>query len=486
MTVAHAALAADEQEAVITVSAWPFYIVALLIAGWVAVLLNKMARANKQVGVTTGYQQYGGRAYDKDLAGAIDRELAGYVGSAESRTRLVSTLTSAVSERLEEKVAEATTGLKTQYESIVAEKDREREIAHLKYKNVLAEKNQTEAIVQSLAEGVVVVNGRGEVMMMNAAAEKLLGVEKGKKVGRPLKENLKGDELVSLVGEAGKGSEKLIELDSTQLETRKVIRASSAVVENENGQTIGMVSVLTDITKQKELDQLKSQFVSTVTHELRTPVVAMQKALTVVLDKTAGPLTEDQLKFLDIANRNLNRLGFLITDLLDFSKLEAGKMNMEFTDASVARVITETCDALSTWIHSKQIVLERGIADNLPDVRMDPQRITQVLSNLLSNALKFTPPSGRVSVGAKLAEGGRMVEVSVDDTGPGISKKDLEKVFERFLQLGERRSSDVSGTGLGLSIAREIVELHGGKIWAQSQEGKGATFIFTLPVKKSG
>ncbi|PIY82304.1 MAG: hypothetical protein COX96_03095 [Candidatus Omnitrophica bacterium CG_4_10_14_0_2_um_filter_44_9] len=200
-----------------------------------------------------------------------------------------------------------------------------------------------------------------------------------------------------------------------------------------------------------------------------------------MMDKAAGPLTDDQARFLDIANRNLGRLSALINDILDFSKLEAGKMKIELVEASIGQVVEDACEGLVSWANSKDIRIIKNVQDNIPQVKADPNRIIQILNNLIGNALKFTPKGGSVTVDVASLDGG--VRVSVQDTGAGIPKEDLSRVFEKFLQLGERRQTDISGTGLGLSIAKEIVELHGGKIWAESEKGQGAKFIFTLPKK---
>jgi two-component system sensor histidine kinase VicK len=151
--------------------------------------------------------------------------------------------------------------------------------------------------------------------------------------------------------------------------------------------------------------------------------------------------------------------------------MEAGKMNLEFTNARIGQVVEEACAGLVSWANSKEIRLEKKIQDNLPELRVDPGRIIQVLNNLISNALKFTPKGGSVTVEAKLHPDGREVAVSVQDTGIGISKEDLKRVFERFLQLGERRQTDVSGTGY-LSIAKEIVEMPGGRIGVEAKRVK--------------
>ncbi len=237
----------------------------------------------------------------------------------------------------------------------------------------------------------------------------------------------------------------------------------------------------------KELDRLKSQFISTITHELRTPIVATQKSLEGLMDEKVGSLTSEQLKFIGIAKRNLDILGHLINDILDYSKLEAGKMKLELAETNVEEVVRQACEGLSSWALSKQIAVECRFDDKLPKTLLDSRRIIQVLNNLIGNALKFTPKGGRVTVEAGLINSATEIQVSVIDTGAGIATEELGRVFERFHQAGNQKQSDISGTGLGLFIAKEIVELHGGRIWAESEKGSGAKFIFVLPIngKKS-
>jgi len=463
------------------VTAGTVYVSAVVIGIITSIVLTRVARANARLNLAT--HQRHGDSKELHLEGEIEGSLSGVVTSRESRAEVARTIAQTVEQRVSRHVEEVTGQLRGKYEKTIAEKDKQQEIVQVKFKNLVKEKNQTEAIVQSLAEGLVVVNNKGEVVMMNPAAEKLLGVDKQEKMGKGLTEGLSGNEVVSLVHDVKGQTEKVVELDSAQAETKKVIRSSSALVENENGQTVGMVSVLTDVTKQRELDRLKSQFVSSVTHELRTPLVATQKALDVIITKAAGPVNDDQSRFLDIAHRNLGRLYALINDILDLSKLEAGKMRVSVTPASVEKMVEEVCASLGSWANSKAIDLVKNVTPDMPMVTMDADRIIQVLNNLVSNALKFTPKGGTVTIIAGLRTGGQHVEISVQDTGIGISQEDLSRVFEKFLQVGERRQTDVSGTGLGLSIAKEIVELHGGRIWAESEKGRGTRFAFVLPVQ---
>lgn len=410
----------------------------------------------------------------------------GKVAGSEKRSREIGNLiTNVFTDELNQKIEQNKLELRQKYEAVIDRKTENEAIAWKKYKKIINEKKQTEAVIRSIAEGLVVVDAQGKVVMINPAAEKLLGVSRQDKVGKSLTEDMKDEQLVSLSQGSPDKEEREIELTSRQDATKKVLRASTAVIENENGQTIGMVSVLSDITKQKELDNLKSAFVANVSHELRTPLVAIDKSLTLILEKEAGELSPTQEQFLSIAQRNLKRLSVLINDLLDLSKLEAGKMEVRRKRMAINNVIQEVIDSLNNWARSKNITLEKRIEDMLPDVEIDPDRLAQVLTNLVGNAVKFTPNDGKITLEAKLSEGDgkKELEVSVKDTGIGIAPEDLPKIFSKFYQCGgERMISDVNGTGIGLSIAKEIVELHGGRIWVESEKGQGARFIFTIPL----
>jgi PAS domain S-box-containing protein len=346
-------------------------------------------------------------------------------------------------------------------------------------------KERIDNIVHHMADGMVVIGPKGEILMANPIAESLLGITK-QDIGKPLKEVVKNEHLLSLVKSMPQGKEGVIEKDielfSTAEATKRVLRTSSAVVADPDGNTVGMVTTLNDITKQKELDSLKNTFVANVSHELRTPLVSMEKSLSLIINKTAGEINPDQEQFLNIAQRNLKRLTLLINDLLDLSKLEAGKLQLKRELTSIKKVIDESVEGLNTWAGTKGIHLEKMVQEGLPELNIDPNRLIQVLNNLIGNAIKFTPKDGKITVEARLGETSREIQVNVIDTGIGILKENLPKIFSKFYQIGERSASDIGGTGIGLSIAKEIVELHGGRIWVESEHGHGAQFIFVLPL----
>ena len=432
-----------------------------------------------------------GTLAEDDSAVPVDPSIYEEVGrltrSPEQRRAASRQLTALLQSRIEKQVDSVKQELSDKYEKVISDKTKSEAVVKRRYKEVLIEKKQTESVMRSIAEGLVVVDNKGKVMFMNPAAEKMLAVNKEDKLGRDLKENLRDEQLVSLVtGEAENNEvEREVELNSKLEQTKRVLRASNAVIQDESGKTVGMVAVLSDVTKQKELDRMKSEFVSKVTHELRTPIVAIKHSLAVIEDGSAGDLSDPQKNFLGIASRNLERLSHLINDLLDLAKLEAKKMEIHPSASDISEVIGATCETFHAWAASKSISIQKQIEPSLPAVSFDSERLTQVFHNLVGNAMKFTPGGGTIIVGARRAKENAL-EVYVKDTGPGIAKEDMAKLFQKFQQVGKPNSGEISGTGLGLAISKEIVELHLGRIWVESELGQGTTFLFTLPMESQG
>lgn len=354
------------------------------------------------------------------------------------------------------------------------------------------DKERVDNVIRSLAEGLVVVDNQGRIQLLNPAAEKLLGVKQREGKGVPLGDSLKIDHIVALakgpLRDEAEGLTKEIEVKSTNEETRRILQASSAVIENEVGKTVGMVSVLSDITKQKKIDEMKSQFVAHVSHELRTPLVAIEQSLALLLGKETGEITTDQERFLSIAQRNITRLSRLVNDLLDVAKIEAGQMRLNVIPFKVSDMVHHVVEMVLGWAGTKQVVVEEKYPDRDVEIEADADRLMQVVTNLVGNALKFTPEAGKITVEV---DASRMdmdvsrkpcVAISVQDTGIGIPPEDQQKIFEKFEQ-GSLPSpqGSMGSTGLGLTIAREIVELHGGKIWVESKQGEGSRFVFIIP-----
>ena len=365
-------------------------------------------------------------------------------------------------------------------------------------KRALDEKERVDSIIRSIGEGLVVVDGDGKIQFMNPAAEKLLGLNQSGAKGVPVPELVKGQHTLAMAkGPLRDGADhvtKEIEVKSSDAETQRIVQASTAVIENEDGKTVGMVSVLSDITKQKQLDEAKSKFVSHVSHELRTPLLSIQESLALLLGKEIGEVTPEQEKFLSIAQRNIGRLSRLVNDLLDVAKLEAGKIELRPVSFELKDMVHHVVETVRSWAEGKGVAIDEAYPKESVPMLADPDRLTQVVTNLLGNAIKFTPEGGKISVEVEIdsrqpapgtaEEPG--VAVSVQDSGIGIPKHDQERIFEKFEQVSLASPQGVSSTGLGLTIAKEIVELHGGKIWVDSNEGQGSRFTFAIPQRLRG
>ncbi len=235
----------------------------------------------------------------------------------------------------------------------------------------------------------------------------------------------------------------------------------------------------------QEAMNIKTEFTSTVSHELRTPLASIKGSIDIVMSGSAGDVSADQNKFLSKAKANIDRLKRLIDDFLDFSKLEAGKASFEKEWVDLKRMVDDVIDIQHAVAEKKGLVLKTDIDGILPKIFCDPDRVNQVLTNLLNNAIKFTD-TGYIEVSAHILEGTDVVHVCVKDTGEGISKEDIGRIFEKFQQVGDPSHRKTGGTGLGLSIVKEIICQHGGKIWVESEVNQGSKFIFTLPLKAEG
>ena len=241
----------------------------------------------------------------------------------------------------------------------------------------------------------------------------------------------------------------------------------------------------------RKIDGMKSEFVSVASHELRTPLAAIKNAVQLILKGKTGEINENQIKFLSMAERNINRLTNILNDLLNLSRIESGKIELKFNSVALKEVIELTASSLRPHAEGKSLQIEVEIPEQLPDVYGDKEKIEQILTNLIGNAIKFTTDGGKILITSELKSKDRMggfvdmVAVSVKDTGIGIPSEHLDAIFEKFHQVEGSLHRSVSGTGLGLAITKGLVEAHQGKIWVESEMGKGSTFTFTLPISSA-
>ncbi len=335
-------------------------------------------------------------------------------------------------------------------------------------------------IVANSSDAIFVVDPQGVVLYVNPAVEVLLG-------RRP--EELVGHKADVPLSSAADGFEvSIVRRDGTPG------TAEMKTVETEWYGTPAHVVSLHDVTLHKlvreaamaandqlhELNEMKSDFVSIVSHELRTPLTSIKNAADLLARGKTGPLNEIQQRFVAMLTRNIDRLMVMVGDLLDLSKIEAGKLELRFAETDLASIIEHAVGTFQSQADARSLILEADCPPDLPTVYADPDRVQQVLCNLLSNALKFTPQAGRVALSAGAA--GELVEISVTDTGVGIPADQQERIFEQFHQVEDSLVRTTQGSGLGLAIVRDLVEAHGGEIRVESEVGVGSRFVFTLPV----
>jgi PAS domain S-box-containing protein len=356
---------------------------------------------------------------------------------------------------------------------------------------VLRQKQYAENVLQSIADGVYTTNKDKIILSWSKGAQTITGFTAQDAIGNRCQDFLKHcDEEGNLlckescpVSECLEKSNLILSKHvwiSTKSGKQISVAVSTAPIFDPSGETIGVVEVFRDITREKEIDRMKTEFISTVSHELRTPLTSIKGSLQLLLRKGDG-LGASQKNLLDICLRNTDRLVRLINDILDLTKIEAGKMAYRPEPWDLTKIVDAAVSGIQAMAHERKVTVEIMISPALPQVLCDFDRLTQVMINLLSNAVKFSPPESKIYLEATPEEEDQCVEVSIRDQGPGIAPDDLNKLFKKFQRVGDITAA--GGTGLGLAICKAIIEEHGGSIWAESSIGQGSRFAFILPIK---
>jgi PAS domain S-box-containing protein len=351
----------------------------------------------------------------------------------------------------------------------------------------LAAQRRTQAIITHMADGLIMLDQRGRLESLNPAAGRMLGVESDEVIGKPLSSirplaTLLGDSQVAATGALPDGREsRTVRQQEITLDpplSHVLTAYISPVLDDQVGQ-LGQVIVLQDITRQRELEQAKDNLVSTISHELRTPLFSIQGVLDMLLHGKVSE-KEKQEHFMKLAYDQSQRLRNLLDALLDISRIETGRLELKLMPIPMPPLLHQVSESLRIEAMKKDQELEIQTPDRLPRVLADEGRLTQVMTNLISNAIKFTPRGGRINIRAGL-EGDKLL-VQVIDDGIGIPAEALPELFQRFYQVDSSATRQAGGSGLGLYISKQIVESHGGRIWVDSQLGEGSCFSFTIPI----
>jgi len=352
----------------------------------------------------------------------------------------------------------------------------------LNVEQIVAEKRKSDAVLRSIEDGVVVVDAEFRVANMNPQAGRILGIDPEMAAEKHFLEVVKNERLFDLMKQtAESGQPPTIEegkniLSIGEGESAKHYMFGITPVVSKGGGMLGVVLLLRDVTRLKELDRMKSEFVMTASHELKTPLQSLRMSIDLLKEGAADKLDDKQRQLLDAADEELARLNSLISDLLDLSKIEAGKVEMELDRIPPGVLAGKAVEVFKAQAEEKHISLVSDVPDGLPEVQADANKVTWVLTNLIANALRYA--DSKITVSAQHV--GQWVHLSVSDDGEGVPPEYQSRIFEKFVQVKSEKS--VGGTGLGLAICKEIVRAHKGTIWVDSTPDEGSTFTFALPV----
>ncbi|MBN2883003.1 MAG: HAMP domain-containing protein, partial [Clostridia bacterium] len=346
---------------------------------------------------------------------------------------------------------------------------------------MLEEKNKSDAIVNSIGDGIIVTDVDYRVTLINRRAEMIFKVSEKDTAGRHLLEIIDNKKLFGLFKDVRERKEGWKAKKSEEIEVQgedgiEYYAVNVRPIRMPDSDDIGAVALIKDVTEFKEVDAMKSDFISTVSHEFRTPLTSITMGVGLLLEEIPGTLTDEQKEMVEVIKEDSERLNKMVGELLDLSKLESGKMQMELQDYNINKLAEYIVNTFRLQAEEIGAEIVKDIPENISDFRVDVNKVTWVVTNLVGNALRYIPKdgSGRIEISAK--EAYNKLIISVKDNGKGIKENMQKKIFDKFVQDGSGQGS----AGLGLAISKEIVKAHGGDIWVESVPGEGSTFIFTM------
>ena len=340
-----------------------------------------------------------------------------------------------------------------------------------------SERRKLSSVLANMTDGVIATDRKGRVSLVNDAAVNMLRMPRDIILNRPITSVLSMDDYTF---EDLTEMKESIPLDFSTDERPYILRVTFSVTQRETGFVNGLIAVLHDNTEQEKIDMERREFVSNVSHELRTPLTTMRSYLEALVD---GAWQDDQIapRFLNVTQQETERMIRLVNDLLRLSRMDSEEyeLNVEWVDFNqFFNAIIERFELSK----SQDVTFRRRLAHEELFVEIDTDKMTQVLDNIISNALKYSPDGGAIHFETVVLDG--FIRVKVSDEGMGIPQENVDRIFERFYRADRARSRAMGGTGLGLAIAKEMIAAHGGRIWAESEEGKGTSIYFTLPYER--
>jgi PAS domain S-box-containing protein len=355
----------------------------------------------------------------------------------------------------------------------------------LNIEKLIYEKRKSEAIAGTISDPIIVMDRESRILLMNQLAENIFDVSEEASIGQEFRRVVRNPELGKYVarylgGESALNIPPYFELKFN--EEDRYFRIKLNASKDNSGKVSGVVLILQDVTQFKELDKMKSEFMARVSHEFRTPLTSINMTLDILKDEHIGHVNRRQHELLVAAKQDAERLTKLVRELLELSRLESGKIQLKEDRIDIKHLVDFSVQPVQLQFSDKNVRLILNTDENIPEFVADFQQFSWVISNLVTNALRFTDPGGSVTVDTTL--NGEDLLVAVSDTGCGIEPEEMKKVFDKFVQLRDSSNPSPGSVGLGLSIAKEIVELYGGRIWVESRVGSGSVFTFSIPIKR--
>ena len=355
----------------------------------------------------------------------------------------------------------------------------------LNINQLMKEKQKVEAIVESISDGVIVTGAVNRVLLINKAAEKIFNISEEEFLKKDLIYAIKNPDLFNLIDSVRKDQVKILTKDYMDLTIKhknnvNYYRVIAKPITNISGESIGVVTLFQDITKFKEVDDLKSEFVASVSHELRTPIASVLMAAELLNKEIPGKTNTKQKEIISIIMEDGNRLKNLINDILDLSKLESGKVVLNFKNYTPKEIIDYVLKILEIKLREENVKIKVEIDKNVPMVKADLSKITQVFTNLIENGINYRALNKAIIIELRAKLSNDKVLFYIKDNGRGIPEEDQKKIFDKFIRVEEGENIESKGSGLGLAISKSIIKSHGGDLWVESSKGKGSTFYFTL------
>jgi len=352
------------------------------------------------------------------------------------------------------------------------------------YREVVQEKEELEHVIESVYAGIIMVHNSGRVMQMNPSAREMLGLDDNAKTTGAYEDIIEPEGVREVIEKALQDASDIQEELSLpdfrgEENEERIYQVQTAIVRGEDQATIGIVAIFNDITEIRSIERMKTAFVSTVSHELRTPLTSIKGFISTLLQDVEGFYDKETVhEFYTIIDQECDRLTRLINDLLNVSRIEAGRaLDLNPVPVIVPDQVEKVVAVQRSYTNKHEF--EVDLEDDMPTIVADEDKFVQILTNLTNNAVKYSPAGGKVAVIGRKVDG--RIRMSVTDQGMGIPKEHLDKVFDRFHRVDNRDTRKVGGTGIGLYLVKHFVEAHGGKIWVESEVGKGSQFIFELP-----